>query len=81
VRGPDGSNPVWPFHLSETKMNAVLIPIFVIVQKGCVTEVRNVPKDVTIQVIDNDIEYVSPDAWKISPVDGEACTIQTFGPV
>jgi hypothetical protein len=53
----------------------------VIVQKGCVTEIRNVPNDVTVQVIDKDVEYVPPNAWEISPLDGEACTIQIFGPI
>lgn len=56
-------------------------PIFVIVHKGCVTDVKNIPNDITVQIIDKDVEYVSPDHWKISPVDGEACTILTFGPL
>jgi hypothetical protein len=56
-------------------------PIFVIVEEGRVTDVKNVPKDTTLQVIDKDVEYVSPDNWKISPLDGEACTIQTFGSI
>lgn len=62
-------------------MNAQPIPIFVIVENGRVTQVNNIPKDLTVQVIDKDVEYVSPDHWKISPVDGEACTIETFLPV
>ena len=62
-------------------MNAEPIPIFVIVQEGRVTEVKNIPQNTTIQVIDKDVEFASSDAWKVSPVDGEACTIQTFGPI
>lgn len=59
-------------------MNSASNPIFVIVEEGRVTQVKNIPSNVTVQVIDKDVEYVSPDHWKISPVDGEASTIQTF---
>jgi hypothetical protein len=70
---------VWSFQFSRKTMNTE--PIFVIVQEGRVTEVKNIPPNATVQVIDKDVEFASVDSWKVSPVDGEACTIQTFGSI
>ena len=52
--------------------------IYVIVEDGVVTDIKNIPAGLSIQVIDKDVEYVSPDAWEVSPVDGEACCISEF---
>lgn len=62
-------------------MNSEPIPIFIIVEDGRVTDVKNVPDGRIVQVIDKDVDFVSSEEWRVSPVDGEACTIQTFQPV
>ena len=61
-------------------MNATEVPIYVIVEHGRVWEIKNIPDNIEIQVIDKDVESASEEDIKISPVDGDACTIQTFGP-
>lgn len=61
-------------------MNTKVIPIYVIVEHGRVWEIKNIPDGVIVTVLDKDVEGEDDNKIQISPVDGEACTIQTFGP-
>jgi hypothetical protein len=43
-----------------------------------VQEVRNIPPGIQVQVVDYDIETAEDFDLHISPLDGAACSIQTF---
>jgi hypothetical protein len=52
--------------------------IHVVVVGGLVQEVRNIPPGIEVQVVDYDIETVEDFDLQISPLDGAACSIQTY---
>jgi transketolase N-terminal domain/subunit len=62
----------------SNRMDNKTAPIYVVVSDGSVQEIKNIPEGATVKVIDKDVEFVAPERWEISPVDGEVCTITTF---
>lgn len=50
--------------------------IFVVLERGLVREVKNIPPGIEIHVLDYDIE--GADQLQVSPLDGEACVITEF---
>jgi hypothetical protein len=74
-----GGAILWPSCLIIMSKEA--IPIYVIVEHGRVWEIKNIPDGLQIQVIDKDVEGEEENTLQVSPLDGDACTIQTFGPV
>jgi hypothetical protein len=54
------------------------IEIFVIVEAGVVHEIINLPDNISVTVIDYDVESVEDQRLEISPVDGELCLINKW---
>ena len=54
------------------------IEIFVIIEAGVVHEIINLPANISVTVIDYDIESVDDQRLQISPVDGELCVINKW---
>jgi hypothetical protein len=52
--------------------------VYVVLEGGLVREVRGVPENVNITIVDYDIEGAHPEEIQISPLDGEACCIRRF---
>jgi len=52
--------------------------IFVILDKGLVQEIVDLPPNITVTVLDYDTEGVDREDLKISPFDGELCLIEKW---
>jgi hypothetical protein len=52
--------------------------IFVILDRGLVQEVIDVPPNTIVTVLDYDTEGIAPEDLKISPVNGELCLIDQW---
>jgi hypothetical protein len=53
-------------------------PIYIVIEGGLVRRVENIPNGMQVQVIDKDIEGSDLGKVRISPIDGDACLIETF---
>jgi hypothetical protein len=49
--------------------------IFLVIEGGVVHEVVNLPTNLTVTVIDYDVDGVERERRQISPLDGEVCVI------
>ena len=65
-------------HEHKENMNPNII--YIIVEHGVVWEIKNIPSNVELQVIDKDVDHLPPDKLEVSPIDGDLCSITKFGP-
>ena len=54
------------------------VEIYVVLEGGVVHEIVNLPPNIHVTVLDNDIEGVEKERLEISPIDGELCVINKW---